>query len=220
MSNILEKKTYFLHIPKTGGNWVRSIIRDSGINEVKTNRISKHATYDLLAGANSNKYFNRVSRHKINFFCVVRHPLLWYQSWFNYQNTKGWSDWGEKANFNCWHCLSPLNMPKQNDFNQFMNHVNDNVPGFLTSLYHSYVLNSGARFLQNENLSDELLSLNREWRLGLNEKSILDSEKINVSFKSNIIWDEKVVEATLENEAALLKKYGYENNHYNLVKIK
>tara|TARA_B100001059_G_scaffold167295_1_gene166894 strand:+ start:780 stop:1436 length:657 start_codon:yes stop_codon:yes gene_type:complete len=218
MSNFLPNNVFFLHIPKTGGNWVRSIIRGSGVKEIKTNQISKHATYDLLAGVHNRTFFK--SPISIKYFCVVRHPLLWYQSWFRYQQDKGWKNWGEKGNMLRWHCLTGINMKKQDDFNMFMTHVNNYSPGFLTSLYHSYVLNSGARYLKNENLKYELLSLNEDWCLGLNEKIIVDSEKINVSTKSEIIWDEKVLAETLENEIPLLKKYGYDSDASDLVKIK
>lgn len=219
MSDKLARNTYFLHIPKTGGNWLRSIIKQSSIKEIKTNKISKHATFDLLVGTNRTKFLNLELKKKIRYFCVVRHPLLWYQSWFSYQHDKGWRNWGEEGNFNDWHCLSALNMPKEDDFNQFMIRINQNSPGFLTFLYHSYVLNSGARFLRNENLRDELLSINREWRLGLSEQLILESDKLNVSTKSPIVWDEKVLKDTIENESSILKKYGYEQSPYDLVKI-
>ncbi|MDA7544111.1 hypothetical protein N8761_00375 [Alphaproteobacteria bacterium] len=219
MSDIIDSKTYFLHIPKTGGNWLRSVLWDSGIKSIKTNTVSKHATYDLLCGENSKKIFpQKVSWH-IKFFCVVRHPLLWYQSWFKYQHSKGWRDWGENGNFRHWHCLSPLNMPIQDDFNEFMRIVNRNTPGFLTHLYHSYILPSGAKFLKNENLREELLLLNKDWSLGLNEEVIKYQNALNVSSKSQIYWDEKVLKETLENESALLKKYGYSEKSETIVNI-
>lgn len=218
MSNILPNNVFFLHIPKTGGNWIRSIIKRSAVKEIKTNEISKHATYDLLAGVHQSQLF-KIGK-TIKYFCVVRHPLMWYQSWFCYQRDRAWRNWGEKGNLLRWHCLAGINTEIHGDFNKFMTCVNNNTPGFLTFLYHSYVLNSGARCLKNENLRDELLSLNADWSLGLNETLILESEKVNVSTKYEIIWDEKVLVETLENEMPLLKKYGYETDASNLVKIK
>lgn len=197
---------------------MRRVIRGSGIREVKTNQISKHATYDLLAGTLQSRLIK--PRRKIKYFCVIRHPLLWYQSWFRYQHGRGWLTWGEKSNVSKWHCLSGINMEKQDDFNSFMTYINRNAPGFLTYLYHSYVFSSDARYLKNENLRDELLSLNSEWSLGLNESLILESKEVNVSLKSDIIWDEEVVAETLENELPLLKKYDYGTEVSDLINIK
>jgi hypothetical protein len=218
MSDVLSNNVFFLHIPKTGGNWVRTVIRRSGIKEIKTNKISKHANYDLLAGVHQSRLIK--PRGKIKYFCVVRHPLLWYQSWFRYQHDRGWRVWGEKSNSLKWHCLAGINMEKHDDFNKFMTYINRNAPGFLTYLYHSYVLSSDARYLKNENLRDELLSLNSEWNLGINESLILESKEVNVSVKSDIIWDEEVVAETLENEMPLIKKYGYGTDVSDLINIK
>ena len=218
MSDVLLNNVFFLHIPKTGGNWVRSVIKRSGVKELKTNNISKHATYDFLAGVHGKPVPQRSP--PIKYFCVVRHPLLWYQSWFCYQHDRTWRNWGEKGNLLDWHCLTGINMERQVDFNRFMVRVNNLSPGFLTFLYHSYTLNSGARCLKNEDLREELLSLNAEWSLGLDETVIAESEKVNVSRKSEIIWDEEVLNETLTNELPLLKKYGYQADARDLVKIR
>jgi hypothetical protein len=222
MSDIINNKFCFLHIPKTGGNWVRTVLRESGIKQIKSNEISKHATYDLLVTQKTKSIFSRYSNREINYFCVVRHPLLWYQSWFNYQHTRGWKNWGEGGNLNPrkWHCLSPLNMPPQKDFNEFLTLVNRNTPGFLTHLYYSYTLPSNARVLKNENLREDVFQLNRQWRLGIDEELILNTKTINASKKSNIFWTEKNLVDTIENERSLFKKYDYSELGEDVVNIK
>lgn len=225
MSDWVKKDVCYLHIPKTGGNWVRSILRGSGIKEQKSNFISKHASYDLIVGANSSRYnfLNDYLSKKIKFFCVVRHPLLWYQSWFNYQGRwKEWRKFGQVGNLSKkkWHCLSSINSESIRDFNKFINNINKSTPGFLTYLYYSYILSSGARVLKNELLRDQLCELNREWKLGLNESLILHSKKINESNKSKIIWSEENVKNTLENEKAIIKKFNYSISPEEIIKIK
>lgn len=238
MSDWLTNEIIFLHIPKTGGNWARKVFRESGIKVRKTNNISKHANYDLLAG--NIKWYQSLFRYQYSpewqqshpkilkshltnpkkFFCVVRHPLLWYQSHFRYQHSRDWKQWGQNANTSYWHCLSPLTMPKTDDFNHFMKTVNKNTPGFLTYLYHSYTFPSNARVLKNEQLRDDLLLLNSDWEIGLDEKIIMESPKENKSKKSEIIWTEENIVRTLKNESAALEKYNYLESADSIVRIK
>ena len=226
MSDWIKKDLCYLHIPKTGGNWVRSVLRGSGIKELKSNTINKHATYDFLVGYEASKIniFRNHVMDNVRFFCVIRHPLLWYQSWFNYQNRwrNGWKYFGQVGSLHKkdWHCLSPLNTPSIRDFNEFMQFVNENMPGFLTYLFYSFTLHSGARVLKNELLRDQLFQLNQEWNMGLDEALILKSDKVNVSLKSQIIWSEENLKNTLENENSLIKKYNYTDSPEEIVNIK
>lgn len=126
MSDVLPNNVFFLHIPKTGGNWVRRVIERSGVKKIQTNKISKHATYDLLSGVHGRPEPSRGPL--IKYFCVVRHPILWYQSWYRYQHDRSWRNWGEEGNLLHWHCLTGINMKKQNDFNEFMTFINQKAP--------------------------------------------------------------------------------------------
>ncbi len=226
MSDWVKKDICYLHIPKTGGNWVRNVLRNSGIKESKTNKINKHATYDFLVGSKVSEIniFRKHSMDNIRFFCVIRHPLLWYQSWFNYQSQwrMGWKQFGKVGSLNKkdWHSLSPLNNPSISDFNEFMKIVNNKTPGFLTYLFYSYTIPSNARVLKNELLRDQLLQLNQEWNMGLDKSEIQKSDKVNVSPKSQIIWSEENIKNTLNNESSLIKKYNYTNSPEDIVRIK
>lgn len=221
MSNTINKRVYYLHIPKTGGNWVRSVLRNSNVDLNKTNKFNKHANYDFLAGLSSKSLMSSSFNEDIKFFCVIRHPLLWYQSWYKYQNDNGWKFWGEKGILQKekWHCLSPLNMSRPKSFNDFMRIVNQTSPGFLTYLYHSFILPSGARILKNENLRDDLLHLNKDWSLGLNERFILHSKKVNVSTKTEISWSEENLTNTMQNESAIIKMYGYKEEPISIINL-
>ena len=229
MSDIIKKNIFYLHIPKTGGNWVRNVFVKSGIKLKLSNKISKHATYDLLVGHKTSRlglefatsFLNPDPQTGIRCFCVVRNPLLWYESWFRYQLDKGWKNWGHNGAFfyRDWHCMSPLNMPPQNDFNKFMSIVNEIAPGFLTYLYHSFALPSNARVLKNEMLRDDLIKLNRDWEMGLDESIIINSAKINISTRYEIFWTKENLENTLANERAIFKNYDYIDPPEDIVKI-
>lgn len=223
MSDFLDGRTVYLHIPKTGGNWIRSIAKKSGKLVSRTHR-NKHATYDLLVGSGlkSKRRFPGFQNRKADLrtFCVVRNPLLWYQSFFRYQTDNGWKQWGVTGDVDNWHCLSPLNMAPTDDFNAYMRTVNANAPGFLNYLYSSYALPSGARVLKNETLRDDLLALNSDWGLCLDERLILSEDKINVSTKIDIDWSEENYANTLRNEAPTFLKYGYAMGDESVVRVR
>jgi len=69
----------FYHIPKTGGNYIRLVLQriTTDIEEIT----HPHAS-PLKVGK---------KRHDPEkSFCVVRHPLTWYESFFRYRIKTGW----------------------------------------------------------------------------------------------------------------------------------
>lgn len=213
-------RNFFLHIPKTGCNWVRAIIKKSKTKKIEMAKINKHATFDLLVGDNNNFSIKELFKEKkINFFCTVRNPLTWYESWFKYQTANNFKIWGKHKNLvaSDWHCIEPLNMQKKT-FNEFIKFVNKSNPGFLTHLYYSYTI-SNAKVIKFENLKQEFLDLNKQWDMGIDEKLILNEAKINVSPKLNIIWSKKNYIETVENERSIFRKYNYSLNYKNIINI-
>ena len=103
----------FLHIPKTGGSWVTSVLESNNLVLSRSNH--KHADYDSnLLGRKSitgrqhlleavkllnKKFISKTIQKEKNIlypfrFCFVRHPLSWYESWWRYMEGLGWNDWG------------------------------------------------------------------------------------------------------------------------------
>ncbi|WP_440934361.1 hypothetical protein [Candidatus Pelagibacter sp.] len=224
MSFVIKKNIYFLHIPKTGGNWVWKVFEKSGFKMIRSNPINKHANYDFLAGYNSSflKIFNFNLKNKNRFFCTVRHPLTWYESFFKYLHFFNRMNFGEtgKLYSKDWHILSPLNNFPKNDFNEFVKNINIKYPGFLTYLYNSYIFPTNARVLKIENLKEDLISLNKDWDLGLNLSVLDNTQKINVSNKIKINWTEENLKNTIKNEKVLFSRYNYKelpDNKFNII---
>lgn len=82
MPGLLISRSQFLHVPKTGGNWISSVLRKQfpmaqSMPKIHTTRKS-------------------APRPDLFTFSFVRHPLTWYQSYFSYKQRKGWqpeNDW-------------------------------------------------------------------------------------------------------------------------------
>lgn len=216
MAIILKNDVLYLHIPKTGGNWLTKIASEQGLTVAKIG--NKHGTYDhtvnrgsIFAKNGLRDAFNRrvyLSDHP-RVFCVVRHPLRWYESWFKYQTAKAWRDWGESGNMKRWHVMSDMNINKADDFNAFMSLVNKNTPGYVSQLYARYVNNGAARFLRNETLAEDFISLCQDFELDLDEESVRNEPAFGVSPTVAFEWDQKILEETTKNERAAFSIYGY-----------
>ena len=216
-----KTNTFFLHIPKTGGTWVWRVLEKSKSNIKKITK-KKHATYDYIVGKKTSileKRFSNFQSSSLRFFTVIRNPLTWYESNYKYQKQVNWRKWGEKGNLNYWHPLSVLNTEPIENFNEYMEFVNINYPGFLSHLYYSFTLTSCAHVLKNETLSNDLLELNKLWKLDLNENIIISHKRANSSKSTDIIWTKKNYEDTLRNEINIFKKYNYDLDNRNIVNV-
>jgi hypothetical protein len=208
----IDGKIFFLHVPKTGGNWVAKILKESGVDFSECDQ--KYATYDIVCGRlRTIKDFQNYQ-----FFCFVRNPLVWYGSWYKYQLMRGFRKWGESGVQGQWHVMSGLNscigeeeqyMEVQGHptFNEFMMRVNADSPGFAGYVFRSYTVNSSARVLRAESSRQAFLALCKEWELPVNRETIIESPNENVSSKVEITWDHKVFESTVRNETATFALY-------------
>jgi hypothetical protein len=83
---LLLPKSLFIHIPKTGGSWVRDAIQRAGI---PTDEILPSSAVGISWAAAMH-----ASSHCITDrfrFAFVRHPLTFYQSYWCYKMQVGWS---------------------------------------------------------------------------------------------------------------------------------
>lgn len=71
---LITSRFAFVHIPRTGGSFVRKLVRKHLAAEVLPTQYPTHASYDELDG--------RLAQ--LPAFCVVRNPWDWYVSWFHW----------------------------------------------------------------------------------------------------------------------------------------
>lgn len=140
---------------------------------------------------------------------VVRNPLTWYESWFKYQTSKGFKDWGKSGRPKKWHVMSSINEIREDDFNDFVMATQRAHPGFVTMLYADYTSRSAAHILRNETIRDDFAEINKRFELGIPETAIFDSPEHGVSPKRQITWDPKVLEETIRLEQACFRAYDY-----------
>jgi hypothetical protein len=71
---LVASQLVFVHIPRTGGRFIRTVLREHLELDVKAPRFPGHASYDELP----IEFRDRPA------FCVVRNPWDWYVSWYHY----------------------------------------------------------------------------------------------------------------------------------------
>ncbi len=118
---VVLKNAIFLHIPKTGGEWVRKILLDCELESLKVDKhadLLKFKQHPVLAG------LSRPFR-----FAFVRHPLGWYRSFWTFQSRRGWKGIPEAL----------LHPPSAMGYEDFLAWVVSHHRGFLGRLYERYV---------------------------------------------------------------------------------
>jgi hypothetical protein len=90
----------FVHIPKTGGSFVQTVLRDH------LSVIDHHEAIDHGAWSHAPYSSLPAQWRDLPAFCVVRNPWDWYVSWFHYQlergprrrpRADGQDPWGKRA---------------------------------------------------------------------------------------------------------------------------
>ena len=151
MALLLKTGWLFVHLPKTGGEWVRHALRDAGFVADDEEEVDPGvAPWPVPASASSGMRRLHATARSIGHdparsFCFVRHPLAWYRSLWAHGARDGWSP----DNF-------VLDQYGCHDFLEFMDRCLRAFPtGFVSLLYRIYT--EGAGFVgRYERLGDDL----------------------------------------------------------------
>ena len=220
MAYIINRKFIFLHIPKTGGSWVNSVLEDSNLDLEKIGYY-KHASYDHVVGVLLHKFdrntlFNKFLRlyrkHDYKYFTVIRNPITWYESLFKYlqmRDEMGFKRPGTVGKHHEWHILSSTNHIATKDFNQFIEEIVSKAPGLATYVFNSYVLNSSCYILKQESLRKDLQVFNEKFDIGIKAELIQESESLNCSPVKKLIWEEENLKKIIKYDCAIFDSYGY-----------
>ena len=226
MGALLKNNLLFLHIPKTGGSWVRHVLRDQGLvrvefpdthpDMVRLNHFSRfyplHYVKQSIKYRSLNLGLDIQSSYK---FCFVRNPHRWYESYWRYMSKREWKIDDKENAFpdTTWRPNEILKKYGCYDFKKFMGRVVDNHPGYLTKLYGRYTLPSEIDFVRRtESLVDDLIAVLTTAGVDFNEASIRSTQKINTS--PNRVdkpeWDPEIRKAVRRLEAPIFERFSYQ----------
>lgn len=226
MALVLKCGAIFLHIPKTGGSWVRQVLGDCDVIHYELG--DKHADMDQVryyAKFRSGKQFLQylvrkkvtgkvLRRAEENYytFCFVRHPLDWYESYWKFNSERGWPRWGEERDVMKWHPNAELSGCENEDFNGFVRQVIRHHPGYVTNLYSRYT--RSIDFVgKQENLVQDLSAVLTHLNVKFDEEKLRSRERVNVSRSSeDVQWDSDLRRQVERLEYASIVRYGYDRS--------
>jgi hypothetical protein len=219
MAYILKNGAVFLHIPKTGGTWVRNVL--SQCNLISHSVGHKHSDFDrtfyeaaLLNESNRQtslldamRSANAACASRPFTFCFVRNPLSWYESWWHYMRAREWHAWGTEH----WHPNAELNGLGHDDFNEFVMNVVRRYPGYVSNLYRSYAKGDISYVGKTENLRSDLRSVLKAIGYADNDKAIESVPAANTAPASvtQARWDPSVKSLVRTLELPALLRFGY-----------
>lgn len=224
MALMLKDGSIFLHIPKTGGNWVTKVLEQS--NLVKKRIGHKHTdvihTLDPIQEYKSDMWKHCINRtlgiyppkKKPFMFCFVRHPLSWYESWFKYmsQPSRNWQNWKEEKDTMRWHPNAMLNGTGADNFNDCMRNIVAKRPGYATEMFGWYTTTHVDFIGKQENLREDLITVLKQLDVDFDEEFVRNFENYGVSDKPKepIIWDEDVKKEVQKLEYVSFVRYSYD----------
>ncbi|MFW5760160.1 MAG: sulfotransferase family 2 domain-containing protein [Cyclobacteriaceae bacterium] len=230
MAILLKSGAVFLHIPKTGGSWVHKVLKEQ--NLIKIEFSHKHA--DMERVLNFPRFYTGGFIHQswklktlhlheeiknAYKFCFVRHPLSWYESYWRFMTGLNWDKFHEleyKRKYlrgRVWHPNLVLENIGGPDFNQFIQNVIKEYPGYVTEFYGWYTLPFHINFIgKQENMKEDLIKVLTDLGEKFDKDKIYKVGKENQSKQQVQIpkWDENLKEEILKLEYAAFKRYGYQ----------
>jgi len=188
-----SSKNFFLHVPKTGGSWVKKVIAASNI-ECRNYSISDNAHIGLKDCPCLEKFK----------FAFVRHPVDLYRSYWQFKMTYGW----DRNN--------PLDMECRSDsFHKFVRDVLDKFTGVYSKSLIDFVgeTNDEIEFIgKYENLVDDLVFALKAAGEICDETFIRTFPVQNVSDKIAFpaVYTDQLENDVRSAESMVIKRFNYE----------
>lgn len=214
MAVTLKNKAVFLHIPKTGGTWVTSVLKRLGLKQ----KYLPHKHLDLLHFLRPEylKQIDGLAQDEKPFiFTFVRDPLSWYESWFRYTKQEGYKQWGKGCRLKDyskvgWHPFAIISDCVEKDFNQSIWNIYRKRPGFVTEMFSWYTEPDWVDYVgKQENLREDLAFVLDKMNLNYNRGVIAKSDREKVTQSDRVKWDPELKELVREAEDATYKRFDY-----------
>lgn len=227
MAILLKNDAVFLHVPKTGGTYLRRLF--VALDLVRFNFSRDHADMErainvsghypgnflrcsLRLGKNLDQYARRCYK-----FCFVRHPFDWYESYWRFRcdhpgelfvprQTR--TRFGFK--YDNWHPWAPIEPLFDPDFNRFLDNVIEHCPGYLTKMYGWYADPLHIDFVgKQECLIEDTMQVLNHLQIRYPADIFERIGRINESREPRPKWNDSSREMIYRLEYGVFQQYGY-----------
>jgi len=215
MAELLNTGAVFLHVPKCGGTWVRTVLHQLGVLRGRigykhspvehVNNIMRFHGWQFVRHWPFHPWVTPGSLRKAYKFCFVRHPLSWYESWWKF-TMKTQAVWEQGR----WHPQRPIDGCASDDFNVFLRNVLKHRAGYVSEMYSWYT--EGSSFVGRfERLEDDLAVALCGAGVEVDVDSLRAVPAVNVSEEQALPleWDPVLRSRIIESEWAGIERYGY-----------
>ena len=205
---LLLPKSVFIHIPKTGGMWVRAALLRVGLAPGGL-RHRQHVEGSLPAYPHCCKHtrvedLNDASIHRKTIFAFVRHPLSYYQSYWAFKMRTGWN---HRDVFD--------QTFVREDFSSFVRAVTSERPGWVASMYQTYLGNGRIHIIgKQESLVEDLIGALTQAGETFDASIIRETSKENEAasldpWREQCRYTPGLEHAVVQSEAGAIRLFGY-----------
>lgn len=186
---LIFRNAIFLHVPKTGGTWVKTAVRNAGV-----------ACEEFLVDGDvhgDRAYCPFPSRF---IFAFVREPLSLYQSYWRFKTGVGWD---ERNPFDA-ACSAPR-------FSDFVDNVLRLEPAWCSRMFEDYVgtpANEIGFIGRFESLADDLVTALERIGEPFDERAIRETPVVNASMGAAVFGPGQEAKVRL-SEARCISRFGY-----------
>jgi hypothetical protein len=126
MPTVLNDRIALLHVPKTGGTWATRAIIQAGVDVHEPDVSDPDTHYGAMGHVRIDEIPERDGLFVIG---CVRHPLTWWRSFWVHRMRHGWNSPDHEVD----------SRASSEDFDDFIEQVIENLPGFLGDFYARFV---------------------------------------------------------------------------------
>ena len=193
----VNDKNLYVHYPKTGGTFVREILK----RYCKNQRIESNWYHS------SHLILENVDIKDFEFtFATVRNPVEWYQSAWKFLN-----DFLKRGKFreDEWNPLMPLEDCYNDDFNKFIENCLNQYPSYYSNslkLYLGENYNAIDFVLKTETLSFDICKVLERINVKHNPVDILNCPKFGQRVRP-LTWDDSLKKQIIKNEMNVIQTF-------------
>ena len=190
---LIFENAVFLHVPKTGGTWVKTAVTNAGIP------FEEYIVDDDIHGDLS------YCPHRDRFiFAFVREPLSLYQAYWRFKIMAGWD---HRNPFDL-DCAAPT-------FDRFVENVLQLEPAWCSRMFEDYVGRTPADEInfvgRYESLGDDLVRALGMIGSSFDERTIRMTPPVNISNVNHELtrWTPELAARVRSSEQRAILRFGY-----------
>lgn len=211
MALLLENAVFF-HTPKTGGTWIRRVLKEAGIplTELRCKKCVAlgravydtccfHGTHDTIAAPKDGKRRLR--------FAFVRNPLTYHQSYWAYKMCAGWD----------FHNPYDRNFAI-GDFGAYIRASVAKEPGWIGKFFEEFIGHEDSPIVdfvgRQENIRQDLITALRFAEQPVNEEIILHTPHVNAAaslpeWRERCVYTPELEALVRTSEEWAMRRFGY-----------